>query len=521
MLKKALALTLALILCLGVLAGCGGNQDDPGSSTPSGSGEGKSLWFDEPLKFEIARATTGTQPTWTYIIDLLKETCNVEITFTEINSFGQVYTQMLNDQKLPDVTYLNSIAYGNEYGRKGAYVDISRYLDKMPNLKATLEKYPVYKDLWTNPDDSMFHIPIFTVGGDTKPYTWFYREDVFAAENLTWPSDRAGLEALLRQLKAKYPDSTPLGVRNLHGVMNQLVYMGTQFNAKLAYPGVFGTYVSYDSETGGFYESGTADEMKDMITWIKQMMDENLINKTAFQSSFGRAQWAGMFANNQAFIGFDKLDQMAYVDGEGKKGDANFSLVAAEPIAMNDSAVKAYMNMPSNYSFVVSKKAKRVDDILKFIDWLYSEEGIMLTNWGKEGVDYTMVDGKPQWTAKALEEANPQTSRGLAYAGLHTILDYNAYVGFQTDNIKKSYETVTPWTTMDDYYVMVGDIFLTSEKDFFTSYGAAYTTYINGELGKFLTGNRPLSEWDAFKETASTTYKGAELAQKTTAAYKR
>lgn len=522
MLKKALALVLATVLCLGILAACD-NNSSIGTGDTTGTGVIKDngmLWFDEPLKLEISRATQGSQQEEQYLINLLKENCNIELTLKDIDSFGSVYTQMLGDQKVPDVTYLNVNNYGNEYGPRGAYVNVGELLDQMPNLKATLEKYPQYKEMWTNADGSMYHIPVFSINGDIDPYVWFYREDIFAKHNLTWPSDRAGLEALLRQLKTLYPNSSPLGLRSLNDTMSLLCDMGNQFGAKGLYPGRYGTFASLNNQTGEYYESASADEMKDMIAWIKQMRDEGLINIDA--PTIARANWIAMFATEKAFIGFDKLDQVSSIDLEGKRETGSFSLVGAAPIAMNASATKAYLaESPSIYSFVVAKKAQRAGDILQFIDWMYSDTGMMLTNWGKEGVDYTMVNGKPQWTAEALADGNPQNSRGLAYAGLHTLRDCNAYTAYQSENMIRSYEIVNPWLTQENYYPIITNMFNDAEWEFMTQYGYGYQRYVLGELAKFLTGNRSLNDWDAFRNEASTRYKGAEIAQKTTEAYQR
>ena len=518
--KKILSLTLALILCLGLFAGCGGGSRGGSDGEYQQIDANGNIWFDEPLQITIKRAKTDTQQDWEYIIRLFKEACNVEIIFEEVDKFGSVYALMLNDHNIPDLTYLNVNAYGNEFGRQGAYVNVAEHLDNLPNLKAALNANPQYKDMWINSDGTMYHIPIFSVGGDTNPFTWFYREDVFEELGLSWPNSREGLEELLRTLKSK-GYATPLCLRSLDETLSLLCDMGIAFGAKGLYYNRYGTYVNFDSATGQFYQSGIADEMKDMIQWLKKMMDEGLMNKNA--PTIKRADWFARFAGDYAVIGYDKIDQIALIDEEGKRGNENFALVAAAPIAMNDSAEAAYIDSSTSiYSFVLAESADRKKDILSFIDWLYSPKGILLTNWGKEGVDYTLdANGNPQWTEAALADGNPQIKKGLAYAGLHTQLDFNAFYSYQPENIKRSFAIVKPYQTVEDYYLTITELFDKGERDFMTMYGVSYQTNVNGTLRNFLLGNKSFSEWDSYVQQVKNNWKGDEILQKTNDAYNR
>ena len=49
-----------------------------------------------------------------------------------------------------------------------------------------------------------------------------------------------------------------------------------------------------------------------------------------------------------------------------------------------------------------------MEDILKFWNWMFSDEGVMLYNYGIEGYTYTMVDGKailnPEITASGFND---------------------------------------------------------------------------------------------------------------------
>lgn len=45
----------------------------------------------------------------------------------------------------------------------------------------------------------------------------------------------------------------------------------------------------------------------------------------------------------------------------------------------------------------ISATSKKAEDVLRFLDFMNSEEGQMLAYWGIEGVHYEIVNGKPKW----------------------------------------------------------------------------------------------------------------------------
>ena len=537
MLKRALSLILALILCLGILAGCQqtpAETSNPADTTaPAGTTapaettvpqetEPEKLYFEEPLVIEMVTPELTLLPDCTYVTNLLKETLNVEIKHTEISMATQ-YPLMLNDNDLPDITWLDGISYGNEYGPQGAYVNITEYLDQMPNLKAALEENPAHKNLFTNVDGSMYHIPTMKLYGSSTLPSFFYRDDILAKHNLTWPTTREELENLLRELKKLYPDSYPLCIRLLGNAhLTNIVDMGVAFGAKLIFAGRNQAYANYNNETGKWYEGATAPEMKEMITWLKQMLDEGLLHPSG--PTMTTDEWRAYLANGDSFICWDKTSMTGAIIQEGVKVNESFNLVTGAPIAMSEAGNAAYLAPDANiHNFLISTSCERLDDVLAYIDWLYSEEGVMLTNYGKEGETYTLdAEGKPVWSdAIKAETADPQNARGLAVSGFYGINDFNAYIGWQPENMAESLAIASANATVTNYYPNMTGLYNADEQAILDTYGEAYQTFVKGELLKFLIGERDLAEWDTFAQTAAKDYHGAELVTVTQAAWDR
>ena len=61
-----------------------------------------------------------------------------------------------------------------------------------------------------------------------------------------------------------------------------------------------------------------------------------------------------------------------------------------------DQYIQKRQGITGNWCITAKAEADgKVEDILKFWNWMFSDEGVMLYNYGIEGYTYTMVDGSP------------------------------------------------------------------------------------------------------------------------------
>ena len=77
----------------------------------------------------------------------------------------------------------------------------------------------------------------------------------------------------------------------------------------------------------------------------------------------------------------------------------------------NDEGETVNYGHPNNYYNVwgINTDTENKEIVMKFVDWLYSEEGGYLMNYGVEGVHWEMVDGKPQFLDSIIEEYKSRT----------------------------------------------------------------------------------------------------------------
>lgn len=521
--KRFIAILLALVLCMSLFAACQTEkpEDTQGSAKPADTQGNKtddtqptepaiSIPLAEPLTLTVA-ARNDAHGDDQYMIDLIKKYTNVELQITRYDNFDEQYTLLLADNKLPDISSISGNYFANEYGPDGAYINIYEYLDQMPNLAAMLEKYPDAKEQYQLNDEEMYRIPNFSINGSQAPLSYAYRKDILDQHGLEIPTTYDEFMALCRKLKELYPESYPLGVIVGNASLSNVIDWGAMWGTHLTWPGRYGAYVEYDYNNETWYMGATSDAMKAFITWIHDMLDEGLMHPSIAQS--GNDLNAAIM-NGTTFISMRNLNVDA-VNPKGKAADANFSYVMGPPIAMSqygEAAAFAVSNVGS-YNWAISANCENLDATLAFVDWMYSEEAIKLTNYGEEGVTHTVfADGNVVWNEDAVASGNAQNYFSVACQPFTLVNDFNALATTKSKEYEEGVKVVMPYATAPQAVPTLKG-FLEDDQVFVDTYGEAYVSFVKGELVKFMLGERDLAEWDAFAKEAAETYHGAELVE--------
>lgn len=518
--KRFIAVLLALVLCLSLLAACQTEKpvetqpketNKPAETKPAQTQPTEpaiSIPLAEPLTVTVAARNDGHGDDQ-YMIDLIKKYTNVELQITRYDSFDEQYALLLADNKIPDISSISGNFFANEYGPDGAYINIYEYLDKMPNLAAMLEKYPDAKASYQLNENEMYRIPNFAINGSQAPLSYAYRKDILDKHGLAIPTTYDEFMALCRKLKELYPESYPLGVIVGNASLSNVIDWGAMWGTHLTWPGRYGAYVEYDYANEKWYMGATSDAMKTFITWIHDMIAEGLFHPSIAQS--GNDLNAAIM-NGTTFISMRNLNVDA-VNPKGKAADKSFSYVMGPPIAMSQygaAATWAVGNVGS-YNWAISANCENLDAVLAFVDWMYSEEAIKLTNYGEEGVTHTMFDnGAIAWNAEAVESGNPQNYFSLACQPFTLVNDFIATASTKSAEYLEGVNVVMPYATAPQAVPTIKG-FLEEDQVLTSTYGEAYVSFVKGELVKFMLGERDLAEWDAFAKEAAETYYGNEL----------
>ena len=164
-------------------------------------------------------------------------------------------------------------------------------------------------------------------------------------------------------------------------------------------------------------------------------------------------------------------------------------------------------NMFDSHLWSVTTVCEDPEVICQYIDYIYSEEGILLANYGVEGETFTYVDGVPTLTDLVLN--NPNYSYGAAMNIFVCDRMTPAPFVINEDRVRANYvedqlSAIAVWNAATDglYNIPTTGVNMTVEES--ETYNGLYSdieTYMDENIVKFIVGDKPLGEFDSFVDT--------------------
>lgn len=153
--------------------------------------------------------------------------------------------------------------------------------------------------------------------------------------------------------------------------------------------------------------------------------------------------------------------------------------------------------------YMISADCKHPELAAQFIDWIYSEEGTMLSNFGVEGVSYEYVDGVPTFTPEISN--NPKgysfTDALEIYAGESNkpcVITREGMMASYTTDVQQ--QSLKVWMDEANTIREVPTLtFTTEESDEIVLIMTDITTYVSENRINFIYGNRSVEEFEAFR----------------------
>jgi putative aldouronate transport system substrate-binding protein len=172
--------------------------------------------------------------------------------------------------------------------------------------------------------------------------------------------------------------------------------------------GVYYKFYQVDGKVKfGPAESEFKEYLKTMAKWYREGLidpDYHSIDRKSFDAKVTNNEAGSYFGMLNSYMGkFTGLMQ-----GTGfELASVPFSTLKKGGQGYNFSPASA--SIAAGVGFAISANNEHLVESMKLIDYLYSEEGIWLMNFGIEGNTYTMRNGKPVYTDKIMK-----SPKGLA-----------------------------------------------------------------------------------------------------------
>ena len=495
-LRRALAMGLALVMML-AMAACA--PQDGGSGEVAYEGD---TVLAPGTDFKIV---VGSHASWPYdenhkIWQYFKEEVGGNITVNAIpnSEFAtKLNLMMATPEELPDLLHALEPPHIINHADSGAYIAIDENMDKLPNYSAFLDTLdPAERDnliaLRTFADGHTYWPLVYGSETVMNFSTWMYRKDIFEKHNLEVPTTIDELYEVCKELKKLYPDSYPFCIRSQ---LNKMGTMGPSFAPD------FSIFNYYDYTADKWQFGAFTDTGKEITEFMRKMMAEGLIPP---DMTIATSSWEELMSTDRGFISIDALVRISFFNVPNQKINPDYEWAAMAPPAHDASAgapnklSKSNVD-PTGYVLPNTRDEDRINNALRVLDWMYTDEAIDLLSWGKEGETY-QVDENGKKTFILDGDVTAQVAYGATTYGLYQVVRQEAF-----EQVVAAGSEVDPlWLTwieegaQPSWFLSYND----EEAQIIDNYDTAVRTHAEENLIHFVDGTKPMEEWDAYVQKA-------------------
>lgn len=510
-LAKMLVLGLALLM---VFSGCSNNSKKTDTHEEN----------QEVMRFSVTLPANGVDnpnslvgKEWHKRMEAyMGKKVEIEYNYIPSSEYDEKVKLMIASDDLTDF-FVTPLFYDTtEMAEQGQLLELGQYKNLMPNYMNYIGKVKNGMKRVTDADGNMFTFketstPRFPEDrGMLIQNTSAYRYDVFKANNIKIPETLDEFYGAAKKLKELYPDKYPVATK-----WNSLRSL---FSANHIRDEIF-----WDGEK---YVYGVLDEgYKDALQFANKLYAEKLLDPEYTIDTDDTLKRKALNGDNLMW-----LTQWFTTPAEYTRTADDGKIFAVSLYPDNPKYGKAWQEVVNGNTpdlgwgvYGVSSKVKNPEELIKFIDYQYSDEMIQLITWGIEGTTYTIgEDGVPTFV-DSLKTAKDPWLEGDKYGmrasrnhnpGLQMVSDARAFVDF----------AATDYTVFNGKYEEVPiekAQFLTSlpmpENDYVPSWLSEPSiqltgdesqrvseimnpikTFVTEEQAKFVAGKNSFDHWQAF-----------------------
>lgn len=245
------------------------------------------------------------------------------------------------------------------------------------------------------------------------------------------------------------------------------------------------------------------DNYKAYLTMLHDWYAEGLIYSDFYSQDRDTAERLLLADQMGVFDG--KVDYITKFDGKDAKGVLRLSGIQ-NPM-MNEGEKSGFGSYVSEKSsFAITTSCQDLELALNWLNYFFTEEGILLANYGQEDVTYTYGDdGQPQFTDIILHNEDPQLQFGnvtrlyLLDELFPTVYDQTRELAAYSDTERAAIQL---WTdTKEAKYTMPTVTLSTEDNEELSKLLVDIETYASECVTKFIIGDMSLDKWDEFVGT--------------------
>ncbi|ETT37801.1 sugar ABC transporter periplasmic protein [Paenibacillus sp. FSL R5-192] len=226
-------------------------------------------------------------------------------------------------------------------------------------------------------------------------------------------------------------------------------------------------------------------EEKEYFRWLNKMYNEGLLDKDSFVQKDD--QYKSKIASGRVLSLLDPSWGFSDAENALKSAGKDDMTYGFYPVTLDDSFQrKDFQNIGfDGYGIGITVDCEDPVRAIKFLDWMSSEEGQVLRNWGVEGEQYNVEEGVRTIPADVQERKNKDNNTFTKETGVGLYYIFGAHYG---DGVKDS--TDNYYTT--NYPEQIQQSYSDEEKEALKGYGITTWKDLFPSEEEF-----PVKEWGA------------------------
>jgi putative aldouronate transport system substrate-binding protein len=415
---------------------------------------------------------------------------------------NQAFNLVMANSKLPDVIYHGLMKDAERYIDEGTIYDLTPYIKQWsPNYYKWLQTNPEYDRTFKTDTGKYYGYGFFReAGGWNDSYLGpVVRKDWLDACGLPLPKTIDDWDKTLRAFKARYG-----------AVLSFARSRVADYGSFIA--GSFGAYTMLTFrlyvDRNGQIQSATAQQAwKNYLTKLNEWWRDGLLDQDFMTVDDTSARTNAL--NTKMGISFTSMGQLSNWIKDAEASGNGAEWIGLQYPTGNDGSL---VMIPGGYGIgsnaaviTTSCPPAKLELVMRALDYAYSEEGNLYWNFGKKGVSWDYGrDGKPAYLPlvtndpdglnNAIDKFGGSTWSGNCIQATLLLYLKNTQQGIDANDL-----WFYPNEKISAYWTIPNGVTLTpTESNRAAELQNTIKTYSDEMAVKFITGQEPLSGFDAF-----------------------
>lgn len=503
-LKKVMAMSMAVIMAMGTAGSLGGVSADAAEVDHS---------EEITVTMMTSEASTQKFPTEGYVYDYIKEKFNINLELQPIPSsdYETKLSTVLASGQMPDILGGVSVEKVLKYAPMGMFLNLNDYKDYAQDyFDIMYADDRITETKKTESDGNLYGFQKCEYNRIGVASMVAIRTDLLDEIGVEEPTTFQKYYDDLLKIKEKHPDMYGFSSRN-----------GTNYLiGAFAYALGSGGFPLFQKNRGMYYEpttdsyvyGPTSENFTRVVEFLQNAYSDGLLDpdyatmtKDDMFEKLSSGKMMSVYDNN-SFVGRVYNPALKEIDE-----NARFDIL--EPMADEDGNVRSYRyekDWPNNIS-VISSRTKYPERIVEMLNWMYTEEGRMITNFGEEGTDYTVDADGTIVTSQDLVDSCAGASDvaaavrgelGLGLQGLAQYVDESLDAQITDPIMVENGEQINAWTEEGLItFCPAWPPFTPEETSRIAELESNINNVFDREIDGFITGKSSMDDWASLVES--------------------